>query len=429
MPACSGEALAGIWAALDRACSPPQPNSSVAGCSPAASCQEVLEALPQVSGIRLEACRAMSTSVVQMVEAYEKVPALGVPVHVVRVEEFAAGFDRTVLAVLDFAYAATRCAQPHNDAWVAAPLACAPVSMPPSLRAKLMARVYRTRGLRTPSASHAFDPTAHHERMRARLKACLLSNDSDPLLAMIAGARNRTGYLKPASGVATVGAAAPPAAVSLAQLRPTEISGPNAADIATHQFLFVGGLPRSFTTAAVAMLRGAPGVSTQSVLNYTREACKVDQPWMRGLGTNQAAFERNSGGVEGKMVTDAYGEYIEFLALFCNRFKGAKNCTERNISAFTNRRAEPATRYAVRSRMFAQWAPFWNLSNPVLVEKTPENMLVAPFLQDVFGPSRTHFWFTMRHPLVWALAVDKWVRNPGSSIFNIADRVGAWVQA
>eukprot|EP00039_Didymoeca_costata_P020891 m.342772 g.342772 ORF g.342772 m.342772 type:complete len:413 (+) comp21817_c0_seq1:117-1355(+) len=50
-------------------------------------------------------------------------------------------------------------------------------------------------------------------------------------------------------------------------------------------------------------------------------------------------------------------------------------------------------------RLFRAWSPFWNLSKRVLVEKTPNHMLMTRFLQRMFSPERTRFLVTIRHPL------------------------------
>ena len=53
----------------------------------------------------------------------------------------------------------------------------------------------------------------------------------------------------------------------------------------------------------------------------------------------------------------------------------------------------------VRRRLMAAWGPYWNLSRPVLLEKSPNHMLMMRMLRCVFSPERTQFVLTVRHPL------------------------------
>ena len=43
-----------------------------------------------------------------------------------------------------------------------------------------------------------------------------------------------------------------------------------------------------------------------------------------------------------------------------------------------------------------------------MLDKSPENVLMAPFLQALFGARRAAFAFVLRHPLCWALVAAKW---------------------
>lgn len=62
---------------------------------------------------------------------------------------------------------------------------------------------------------------------------------------------------------------------------------------------------------------------------------------------------------------------------------------------------------AAAAALWAQWRHFWPPA-PVFLDKTPEILLMAPFVQSIFGPSRSRFVFVLRHPLSWALAAAKW---------------------
>ena len=50
------------------------------------------------------------------------------------------------------------------------------------------------------------------------------------------------------------------------------------------------------------------------------------------------------------------------------------------------------------------------ISTQVLVEKTPENFVRGLFLEALF-PQNARFVFVLRHPLAWALTIEKWLDN------------------
>lgn len=60
-------------------------------------------------------------------------------------------------------------------------------------------------------------------------------------------------------------------------------------------------------------------------------------------------------------------------------------------------------------RLFDQWGPHWDLDRPVLVEKSPPNLVMTRFLQEMFP--QAHFLMIVRHPLVVALSTKKWTRR------------------
>eukprot|EP00049_Salpingoeca_infusionum_P019552 m.362388 g.362388 ORF g.362388 m.362388 type:complete len:471 (-) comp20435_c0_seq1:207-1619(-) len=49
-------------------------------------------------------------------------------------------------------------------------------------------------------------------------------------------------------------------------------------------------------------------------------------------------------------------------------------------------------------KLFDAWKPFWDLSKPILLEKSPPDVLKTQFFQSMFG-TNTKFLLTMRHPL------------------------------
>lgn len=64
-----------------------------------------------------------------------------------------------------------------------------------------------------------------------------------------------------------------------------------------------------------------------------------------------------------------------------------------------------------RARLLQAWAPYWaDADAPLRIEKSPQNLVQARWLQSVFPDAR--FVMVMRHPAAVALATMKWTR-PG----------------
>jgi len=61
---------------------------------------------------------------------------------------------------------------------------------------------------------------------------------------------------------------------------------------------------------------------------------------------------------------------------------------------------------ANKLKLFRQWAKFWDLSKPVLLEKSPPNMMWMRFLQAMLP--NTHHLVISRHPIATSLAHQRW---------------------
>jgi hypothetical protein len=70
--------------------------------------------------------------------------------------------------------------------------------------------------------------------------------------------------------------------------------------------------------------------------------------------------------------------------------------------------ASPLLTPDTAGRLLACWRPHWDLSRPVLVEKSPPNLVMARFLQAAFADAR--FVMVVRHPVVVSLSTRKWAR-------------------
>ena len=62
-----------------------------------------------------------------------------------------------------------------------------------------------------------------------------------------------------------------------------------------------------------------------------------------------------------------------------------------------------------RESLLASWTPYWDLSRPILLEKSPPNLLKTRFLQALFPAS--YFVVVIRHPAVIAYATARWNRR------------------
>lgn len=60
-------------------------------------------------------------------------------------------------------------------------------------------------------------------------------------------------------------------------------------------------------------------------------------------------------------------------------------------------------------RLLAEWAPHWDVERPILVEKSPPNLIRARFLQALFPEAS--FLMIVRHPVAVSLATQKWSRT------------------
>jgi Sulfotransferase family len=69
-----------------------------------------------------------------------------------------------------------------------------------------------------------------------------------------------------------------------------------------------------------------------------------------------------------------------------------------------------------RERLLAEWGPRWDRSRPILVEKSPPNLIRTRFLQALFPEAV--FVLIIRHPLAVALATLKWVDHSLEHLLN-----------
>lgn len=68
--------------------------------------------------------------------------------------------------------------------------------------------------------------------------------------------------------------------------------------------------------------------------------------------------------------------------------------------------ASPLATAAHAQELLAQWTPYWDLHKPVLVEKSPPNLIRLRFLQALYPDA--YFIVLIRHPLAVSFATTKW---------------------
>jgi hypothetical protein len=140
-----------------------------------------------------------------------------------------------------------------------------------------------------------------------------------------------------------------------------------------HTFVFVGGLHRSGTTLLARCMAEHPLVS-----GFAGTSAREDEG--QHLQTVYRAGRRHGG--PGRFGFDPAAHLTEASAL---------------VSAESRR------------LLLEQWGPYWDMARPVLVEKSPPNMIRTRFLQALFPGSR--MIVLVRHPVAVAGATREFGRS------------------
>lgn len=78
--------------------------------------------------------------------------------------------------------------------------------------------------------------------------------------------------------------------------------------------------------------------------------------------------------------------------------------------------ASPLVSEANAGKLLEEWAPHWDLGRPVLVEKSPPNLIRTRFLQALYPGAS--FVVVTRHPIAVSLATQKWSKTSLSSLLE-----------
>jgi hypothetical protein len=140
-----------------------------------------------------------------------------------------------------------------------------------------------------------------------------------------------------------------------------------------HQLVFLAGLHRSGTTLLARLLAAHPQVS--------------------GFSDTGAPAD------EGQHLQSVYPSDHEHGRPGRFGFAPEMHLTE----------SSPLASEQSATTLWEEWSPYWDLSRPLLLEKSPPNLLKTRFLQALFPGSA--FVVVLRHPIPVSLATAKWRRT------------------
>ena len=144
------------------------------------------------------------------------------------------------------------------------------------------------------------------------------------------------------------------------------------AELAAHRFVFVAGLHKSGTSVLYRSLAAHPETS--------------------GFGATPAPENE--------------GQHLQTVYPSARSIGGPGRFGFHPLAHLTE--ASPLVTEENRLRLFTDWARYWDLGRPVLVEKSPPNLVRMRFLQAMFPNS--HFIAIIRHPIPVALSTQKWAK-------------------
>jgi Sulfotransferase family len=160
-------------------------------------------------------------------------------------------------------------------------------------------------------------------------------------------------------------------------------TGNQEIEAGNYRFLYIGGLHRSGTSTVFRCLR--------------------EHPLISGFNDTGATEE------EGQHLQSVYPPATAYGGPGRFGFHPEAHLTEASDLATADNRL----------RLFEEWKAYWDLAKPVLLEKSPPNLIRARFLQELFP--NTYFVIVTRHPIAVSYATQKW------SYTSLAELIEHWL--
>jgi hypothetical protein len=148
------------------------------------------------------------------------------------------------------------------------------------------------------------------------------------------------------------------------------MSGSRGLTVDSRRLVFVAGLHRSGTTPLARLLAAHPEIS-----GFRDTGVKED---------------------EGQHLQDVYPSARQYGGAGRFALDPRAHLTEESPLATPDH----------ASRLVRQWSQHWDLDRRLLLEKSPPNLVMTRFLQELFPGAR--FVVVVRHPVVVALSTRKW---------------------
>ncbi|CAJ1331590.1 unnamed protein product [Effrenium voratum] len=212
------------------------------------------------------------------------------------------------------------------------------------------------------------------------------------------------------------------------------------AHLRNHSILHVGGLHHSGLTLTAELLNRHPDVAG---MRHQEGADKRKAHWVSDIAND---------GVWLQTVIPSFGldhkQFFlwKFLSKFARRILPEETVDRHpwmklrsGLGRFALHQGHhlddtsPMIVSRAQIHLFSEWALFWDLSKKVLLEKSPSNVVLSPFLHRLWGldldsPSCGRFIFQQRHPLAVAMSTKR-RGGPVVDDLSIADLVENWVCA
>jgi hypothetical protein len=147
-----------------------------------------------------------------------------------------------------------------------------------------------------------------------------------------------------------------------------------------HRLVFIGGLHKSGTTLLARALAGHSQISA-----FSRTGVPEDE----GQHLQSVYLPARAHGGPGRFGFDPKAHLTETSPL-----------------------ATPENRF----RLFAEWSKHWDLDKPMLLEKSPPNLIRTRFLQALFPDA--YFVIIRRHPIAVSAATWKWSHSSAQSLLE-----------